>query len=108
MIIYIDANGQQCDGLVNTVMGIEPLGQRIAAFGGQVQAVAGHDLDALAACGTAAHEGKPLFVIARTDPCCGVELLRQNAPKLHYLRFKSGQEKKAYQAILTGWNREDV
>jgi transketolase len=108
MLIYIDANKQQCDGLVQSVMSIEPLAARIRAFGGQVRVVDGHDIAALAKAGAGKPHGKPRVVIANTDPCRGVELLRQNAPKLHYLRFKSAEERGAYQTILTGWNREDA
>jgi len=104
LLIYIDANRQQCDGLVSSVMNIEPLEQRIAAFGGEVSIVDGHDLAALDACGAGTPNGKPRFIIANTDPCRGVELLRRNAPRLHYLRFKSAAEKEAYQEVLASWN----
>ncbi|MCY2924910.1 MAG: transketolase, partial [Planctomycetota bacterium] len=47
--IYVDVNGQQCDGRTETVMNIEPLHERAAAFGCRVFRVDGHDAEALAA-----------------------------------------------------------
>jgi transketolase len=99
--IYIDANGQQCDGNMDHVMNIEPLGARIEAFGCQVCEVDGHDPDALAAAAMRPRTHKPLVVIARTDPCRDMELLRGRAPKLHYVRFKSDQERQSYEQALS-------
>lgn len=106
MLIYIDANGQQCDGLITSVMTIEPLLARIRAFGCQARSVDGHDLDSLVRSAARRRNDAPLFVIARTDPCRGVDLLRRNAPKLHYLRFKSLEEKRLYEALLADWPKE--
>ena len=41
-------------------------------------------------------DGKPLFVLCRTDPCRGVALLEKRRPKLHYVRFASPAERQAY------------
>ncbi|MGW2520705.1 1-deoxy-D-xylulose-5-phosphate synthase N-terminal domain-containing protein [Streptomyces sp. NPDC001617] len=93
--VVVDANGQQCDGAMDTVMQTEPLAARITAFGGLAREVDGHDPAALtAACAPAA--GRPLFVVARTDPARGVPLLAERAPLLHYLRFASAAEKDRY------------
>jgi transketolase len=100
MGLYVDMNGQQCDGKVETVMTIEPLDRRLESFGAVVVEVDGHDVEALASAGAAAHEGKPLVVLARTDPCACMPLLAANAPKLHYVRFKSRAEEEAYEAVL--------
>ncbi len=101
--VYVDVNGQQCDGLMDDVMNIEPLADRLRAFGAQVHEVDGHDPDALAAPASQAANGKPLVVIARTDPCRGIELMRQRAPKLHYVRFKNQEEFQAYRQVLEGY-----
>ena len=103
MIIYVDINGQQCDGTVESVMKIDSLEKRISSFGGRVVTVDGHDLAALADAGSVDLDGRPLFVLATTDPCRGVDLLRRNAPKLHYLRFKTDQEKQDYTELLESW-----
>ncbi len=99
--IVIDANAQQCDGPMAQVMSIEPLAARLRAFGAEVHEVDGHDPDALEMAATFnAARTCPLVVIARTDPCRGLERLRERAPKLHYVRFKPGAEYDTYQRLL--------
>jgi transketolase len=100
---FVDINGQSCDGDMQTVMEIEPLASRLRSFGAEVREVDGHDVAALAAAGAIEPEGRPLFVLARTDPCRGIELLRQRAPKLHYVRFKGAAERAEYQRLLDSW-----
>ncbi len=95
--IYVDVNGQQCDGRMVDVMDIRPLKEKLEAFGARVCEVDGHDVQALAAPAALAPDGRPLVVLARTDPCRGLKLLRARAPKLHYLRFTSDKERDAYQ-----------
>jgi transketolase len=105
MIVIIDANRQQCDGTVESVMSIQPLDKRIEAFGGKVCSVDGHDVEALAGSAESTPDGRPIFIIASTDPCRGIGTLRANAPKLHYLRFKSAEEKEMYERLReTQWN----
>ena len=83
-----------------TVMSIDPLEERLAAFGAAVHTVNGHDFDALAAPAATEHPGKPLVVLAKTDPCRDMPLLRERIPKLHYVRFKSESERDAYEQRL--------
>ncbi|MGC1379004.1 MAG: transketolase C-terminal domain-containing protein [Anaerolineales bacterium] len=100
--VYVDVNGQQCDGKMDTVMNIEPLQQKLEAFGARVFKVDAHDVDALAAPAELAPDGRPLVVLCYSDPCRGFPLLEERRPKLHYLRFagESGGEKARYQALL--------
>ncbi len=98
--IYVDANGQQCDGKMEEVGLIEPLSERLRAFGAVVREVPGHDLDALANAGLEPWTGGPLVVVARTNPCNGLDLLDERAPKLHYVRFKSTEETDRYRKAL--------
>jgi transketolase len=106
--IYIDVNGQQCDGRMEHVMTIEPARERLAAFGARVFEVDGHDPDALAAPALTQEpgDGRPLAVLARTDPCLGIDLLRTRTPKLHYLRFKNDDERRQYQDLLASLQQE--
>ena len=105
----IDANAQQCDGAMTEVMTIEPLAERLRAFGADVREVDGHDSDALAAAAEGFGRGdRPLAVIARTDPCRGIELLRERTPKLHYVRFKNDAEFRAYEALLARMREEQA
>lgn len=100
VIVVIDANGQQCDGAIDSVVGIEPLGARLSSFGCQVREVNGHDVDALDQALSCQHPGAPLVIIARTDPCRGLVLLRERAPKLHYVRLSSETEASAFRTAL--------
>jgi transketolase len=99
LVAYVDVNGHQCDGAMDEVMGIEPLDARIRAFGGTATVVDGHDPLALDAASRDGAPGVPHFVLCRTDPCRGVDLLRKRRPKFHYLRFGSAAEKAEYQAL---------
>jgi len=49
LIAIVDRNGFQLDGMVDDVMGIEPLAGKWRAFGWEVHEVDGHDLSALTA-----------------------------------------------------------
>jgi transketolase len=93
--VVVDVNGQQCDGPMPDVLGIEPLGERLRAFGASVAEVDGHDLPALQAA-LLEETDRPHVVLARTDPTRGVPLLAERAPLLHYLRFSSGEERDRY------------
>ena len=104
--IVVDVNGQQCDGTVDSVMGVEPAADRFEAFGAEVRVVDGHDVEALLAAGSAdPSPGRPLVVLARTDPCRGLELMRRNAPRLHYLRFRGAADRSDYDAALAAMDR---
>lgn len=103
--IYVDVNGQQCDGTVTSVMNIDPLDKRLKAFGARVSMVDGHDIEALVKPARLKPNGKPLVVLAYTDPCRGLECLRTRAPRLHYLRFNSEEERQQYAAVLDAWKQ---
>ena len=91
----VDANGQQCDGTIESVGSIEPLVQRIRAFGCEAVEVDGHDIGALVSAMESGVE-RPLVVVARTDPTRGLPVLAERAPLLHYVRFKSDRERALY------------
>ncbi len=98
--IYVDVNGQQCDGAVASVMNIEPLDKRLKAFGTRVFKVDGHNVEALAKPARLKPNGQPLIVLAYTNPCKGIDLLESRTPKLHYLRFNSDVERLQYKTFL--------
>ena len=102
--VIVDANGQQCDGLVSSVANLESLATRVRAFGASCDEVDGHDLDALDAA-MSRSTGQPHVVIARTDPTRGVPLLAEKAPLLHTLRFTSLEERSRYQAAYEAMTR---
>ena len=100
MIAYVDVNGFQCDGKMTSVMRLEPFDKRLKAFGARVYRVDGHDVKKLAQLGQQRHKApRPTFILCDTDPCRGVDLLKNRYPKFHYLRFSSSDEKTDYQRV---------
>jgi transketolase len=106
--VIVDVNGQQCDGATKDVMGLDPLQEKIRAFGGRAFDVNGHDLRAMNELAQLKPDGRPLFILARTNPTQGVPLLQQRAPILHYLRFSSAQERNSYQRVYEAMLSEGV
>lgn len=105
--IYVEANDLSADGKIDTVMSIEPLRGRLEAFGARVFEVNGHDVEALAEPAEMKPDGCPLVVIAHTDPCHGIDLLKERWPRLHYVRFRSDEERERYRAYLNQIMEED-
>jgi len=105
--VYVDVNGQQCDGAMEDVMHIEPLCSRLETFGARAIEVDGHDIEALAAPAELTPDGRPLFVLARTTPWYGMDILQERAPKLHYVRFTSDEERQRYQAMFDQMRQEN-
>jgi len=108
VIVYADINGQQCDGPMDTVMNIEPLKERLESFGARAFNVDGHDLDALAEPADLPPDGRPIFVLCRTDPTRGIKLMEERRPVLHYLRFKSAEERERYDEYYNQLLRQNV
>lgn len=76
LIAIVDRNQLCIDGHTEEIMAIEPLGERFAAFGWDVQRIDGHDFDAiLGALGRLkpAGTGKPQVIIADTIKGRGVK-----------------------------------
>ncbi|MDR3231782.1 MAG: hypothetical protein LBT65_10100 [Synergistaceae bacterium] len=100
MLIYVDVNGFQCDGKMDTVMRLEPFDKRLKAFGARVHRVDGHDTEKLARLGRVSGtgiSGTPTFILCDTDPCRGMDILKSRHPKFHYVRFATPGEKADYQ-----------
>lgn len=98
--IFVDVNGQQCDGRMCEVLDVGDLAARIRAFGAEVREVDGHDVEAIAEAAKVFPEDRPLVVLAHTDPCRGLELLRDRAPKFHYIRFRGPEERQRFRELL--------
>jgi transketolase len=98
--VYVDVNAQQCDGRISDVMEVEPLQQKLESFGAHVVRVEGHDVEALARPAAPEPNGKPLVVLAYTNPCQGIDLLEERRPKLHYVRFRDEAERERYRQAL--------
>lgn len=100
VVVFVDVNGQQVDGATKDVMNIDTLEGRLRGFGAAVETVDGHDLTALEAAATRPHSGVPLFVLALTDSTRGVPLLERRKPHVHFVRFKSDEEKAEFEQFL--------
>lgn len=98
--VIIDVNGQQCDGPMVSVMQIEPIADRLRAFGATVHEIDGHDIAALRVASADREKGKPTFIIARTDPKRGMPVLVNREPFFHYVRFSSSAERQEYRDAL--------
>lgn len=96
MLMFIDRNGYQCDGKMDTVMNLEPFEKRLEAFGANVVSVDGNDLAALAEASEKRVPGKPLMVVCHTDPAHGLDVLKERYPKFHYVRFANAAEQERY------------
>jgi transketolase len=99
-VIYVDVNGFQCDGKMCNVMDIEPLDKKLEAFGARVFRINGHDIPKLASVGGVKPDGRPIVVLCDTDAARGLDVLKLRAPKMHYVRFSSEEEKKTYASAL--------
>jgi transketolase len=124
--VMIDANGCQVDGWVKDVIGVEPIVEKLAAFGAEAVEVDGHDPVGIACAvrygrrhsvGTAmvgnyavrmsapcprALDGRPLFVVCRTTPWRGIEAIKDRH-QLHYVRFRPGEVDAARASLTHGY-----
>jgi transketolase len=98
--VIVDVNRQQCDGAMSSVLDLGDLPGRVAAFGATCRSVDGHDLDALRAAADSAEPEKPLVILANTSPYEGMNFLQKRFPRLHYVRFKSKDEREEMKLAL--------
>ncbi|CAM5585739.1 hypothetical protein ATER59S_05183 [Aquamicrobium terrae] len=89
----MDVNDQQCDGAMDSVMEVGDIRRKFIEFGAHCVEIDGHDLDAMRAAVQEPHEGKPLIILARTSPFHAMPILQERFPRLHYVRFKSEEER---------------
>ncbi len=89
-VIYVDVNGQQVEGWTKDVMNIEPMVDRMKAFGWEAITVDGHDINALIQAAQTPHPGKPLMVLCHTSPSRGIPLLDKMMPK-HFISIPAAE-----------------
>jgi transketolase len=107
VLVYVDVNGQQCDGRMQDVLDLGDLGAKLRAFGAVVRDVDGHDPLALAGAADPWEPGDgPTVVLARTCPWQGMPTLERRAPKLHYVRFRDTDEVAQWEAELARLREE--
>ncbi|MGP2490372.1 transketolase [Mesorhizobium sp. PUT5] len=98
----MDVNDQQCDGAMDSVMEVGDIRRKFIEFGAHCVEIDGHDLDAMRAAVQEPHEGKPLIILARTSPFHAMPILQERFPRLHYVRFKSEEERARMNVSIAG------
>jgi transketolase len=103
LVALFDLNGLQADGPTAAVMNIEPVHDKLRAFGWHVQRVNGNDVAALLqAFELARHaEGQPSAIVCDTVPGKGVPSL-EGTLKVHYVRPTEPRVLDGYLAELEG------
>ena len=81
LCIVVDNNGLQIDGNIADVMSPYPIVDKLVAFGFEVQAIDGHDFDAIEAAFNKAREtkGKPSAIVIKSVKGKGVSFMENNA-----------------------------
>jgi transketolase len=110
LVTIVDRNRMMIDGPTEEVMGVEPLADKLTAFGMEVVEVDGHDMDSLSEGidkALAAKE-KPVAILANTTKGKGVDFMEDEVP-WHYGSVDAELKVKAhtsidemYEAILKG------
>lgn len=101
LIVLVDVNGQQYDGWTKDVMNIEPIDDRIKAFGCNCVRINGHSVaEILNAVDSFEPNGKPLIVLCDTNTTQGLPELDYRKPQLHFVRFKENEEALFNQILL--------
>ena len=91
----MDVNKQQCDGAMKDVMDVGDVAKKISSFGAKVVEIDAHDMSAMKDAKNEKHDGVPLIILAHSSPYKGMSFLKTRFPKLHYVRFKSEEERSA-------------
>ena len=81
LVVIVDNNGLQIDGDIAKVMSPYPIVDKLAAFGFHVEAIDGHDFDAIeAAMNTAkATKGQPTAIVMKTTKGKDISYMENNA-----------------------------
>lgn len=78
LIAFVDLNGLQIDGFTKDIMNPNPVADKFAAFGWDVQQISGHDFDAIAgaiANAKASTSGRPQMIVMETVKGRGVSFM---------------------------------
>ena len=102
LFAIMDVNDQQCDGAMSSVMEVGDIRRKFIEFGAHCVEIDGHDLDAMRQAVAEPHAGKPLIILARTSPFHAMPALEERFPRLHYVRFKSEDERARMNASIAG------
>lgn len=110
LVAVVDINGLQADGPTESVLRIEPIEAKWAAFGWRTWRVDGHDVEALLTAFDAAMSpagGKPSVVLCDTRPGHGVPFLEQR-DHAHFLRVDEAEWQLARAALDAGFQNRST
>lgn len=93
LFALMDVNKQQCDGAMDSVMRVRDIAAKLRSFGAVAVDIDGHDINAMRQAVNEPHAGKPLIILAHSSPTQGMRFLQKRFPRLHYVRFKSLEER---------------
>ena len=81
LIVFLDYNGLQIDGNIESVMNVNPIEGKFKSFGWNVITIDGHDYDQIFAALDIAKDtvGKPTIIIAKTVKGKGVSFMENQA-----------------------------
>lgn len=96
----MDVNDQQCDGAMDSVMEVGDIRRKFIEFGATCVEIDGHDIQAMRDAAKEPHDGKPLIILARTSPYETMPILEERFPRLHYVRFKSEDERARFNTSI--------
>ena len=96
----MDVNDQQCDGAMDSVMEVGDIRAKFIEFGATCVEIDGHDIQAMRDAAKEPHDGKPLIILARTSPYQTMPILEERFPRLHYVRFKSPDERARFNTSI--------
>lgn len=78
LVAIVDANGMGLDGTVDSVMNIEPIAEKFAAFGWSTDEIDGHNMSAVVdAYIRASDADRPHLIVARTKKGKGVRFMEE-------------------------------
>jgi len=102
LCVIIDRNTLQITGKTEDVCGLEPLEQKLQAFGSEVRVVDGHNITALTEVLSMLpfNAGKPSIVVTRTIKGKGISFM-ENDPKWHHGVPNDQQYEQAQQELQT-------
>ena len=100
VMAIMDVNDQQCDGAMSSVMEVGDIRTKFVNFGAACVEIDGHDLGAIREAVKEPHDGKPLIILARTNPFHTMSILEERFPRLHYVRFKSEDERARFNTSI--------
>ena len=104
LICFTDYNRMLLDGLVEEISGLEPLTDKWAAFGWNVYAVDGHDVEAIDAAieDAKAKTGKPAMIILNTLKGKGVSFLEEKWMNNHNVNISPEERAIALEELKEG------